>query len=63
MENDPDPRYKWRAMFVVSIGIFMATLDSSIVNLALPNLTDYFNTDLATIEWVMRLSEKYLKSA
>ncbi|MCD4808777.1 MAG: MFS transporter [Methanosarcinales archaeon] len=53
MENDPDPRYKWRAMLVVSIGIFMATLDASIVNLALPTLTDYFNTDIATIEWVI----------
>ncbi len=53
MENDPDPRYKWRAMFVVSIGIFMATLDASIVNLVLPTLKDYFNTDIATIEWVM----------
>jgi EmrB/QacA subfamily drug resistance transporter len=53
MENDPDPRYKWRAMLVVSIGIFMATLDASIVNIALPTLTDYFNTDLATIEWVI----------
>jgi len=53
MENDPDPRYKWRAMLVVSIGIFMATLDASIVNLALPTLTNYFNTDIATIEWVI----------
>jgi len=53
MENDPDPMYKWRAMLVVSIGIFMATLDASIVNLALPTLTDYFNTDIATIEWVI----------
>ncbi|HIH87569.1 MAG TPA: MFS transporter, partial [Methanosarcinales archaeon] len=53
MENDPESRYKWRAMLVVSIGIFMATLDASIINLALPTLTDYFNTDLATIEWVI----------
>lgn len=53
MENDPDPRYKWRAMLVVSIGTFMATLDASIVNLALPILRNYFNTDIATIEWVM----------
>ncbi len=53
MKNDPDPRYKWRAMLVVSIGIFMATLDASIVNLALPTLRNYFNTDIATIEWVI----------
>ena len=53
MENEPDPRYKWRAMLVVSIGIFMATLDGSIVNIALPTLTTYFNTDIPTIEWVI----------
>jgi EmrB/QacA subfamily drug resistance transporter len=53
MENDSDPRYKWRAMLVVSIGIFMSTLDASILNIALPTLTSYFNTDIATIEWVI----------
>jgi MFS family permease len=45
--------YKWKAMSVVWIGIFMATLDGSIVNLALPVLTDFFKTDLTTIEWVV----------
>ena len=53
MENDPESRYKWRAMLVVSIGIFMSTLDASILNIALPTLTSYFNTDIATIEWVI----------
>lgn len=40
-------------MFVVSIGVFMATLDGSIVNVALPTLTRHFNTDLNTIQWVL----------
>lgn len=40
-------------MFVVSIGVFMATLDGSIVNVALPTLTRYFSTDIATIQWVL----------
>jgi len=48
-----DPEYKWRAMFVVSVGVFMATIDGSIVNLALHTLTKYFNTDIATITWVI----------
>jgi len=48
-----DPGYKWRAMLVVSVGIFMATLDGSIVNIALPTLTKYFNTDISTIVWVI----------
>lgn len=45
--------YKWKAMFTVWIGIFMATLDGSIVNVALPTLTEYFRTDIITIEWVV----------
>ncbi len=45
--------YKWRAMLVVSVGVFMATLDGSIVNIALPTLTKYFNTDINTIVWVI----------
>jgi EmrB/QacA subfamily drug resistance transporter len=45
--------YKWKAMLTVWIGIFMATLDGSIVNVALPTLTEYFKTDITTIEWVI----------
>jgi EmrB/QacA subfamily drug resistance transporter len=45
--------YKWKAMGVVWIGIFMATLDGSIVNVALPTLTKFFKTDITTIEWVV----------
>ena len=45
--------YKWRVMLVVSIGVFMSTLDSSIISVSLPTLTDYFNTDIPTIEWVI----------
>ena len=52
MKNDHESMYKWRAMLVVSIGTFMATLDASIVNLALPILKNYFNTDIATIQVV-----------
>jgi EmrB/QacA subfamily drug resistance transporter len=45
--------YKWKVMFTVWIGVFMATLDASIVNVALPTLTQYFKTDITTIEWVV----------
>jgi EmrB/QacA subfamily drug resistance transporter len=45
--------YKWKAMFTVWIGVFMATLDGSIVNVALPTLTEYFKTGITTIEWVV----------
>jgi len=45
--------YKWKAMLTVWIGIFMATLDGSILNVALPTLTQVFKTDITTIEWVV----------
>ncbi|MBU3966871.1 MAG: MFS transporter, partial [Euryarchaeota archaeon] len=53
IQEQTDPGYKWRAMFVVSVGVFMATLDGSIVNIALPTLTEYFKTDISTIVWVI----------
>ncbi|MCX9013400.1 MAG: MFS transporter [Candidatus Methanoperedens sp.] len=53
MDDRTDNVYKWRAMFVVSIGVFMATLDGSIVNVALPTLTRHFDTGLSTIQWVL----------
>src|SRR5665648_362315 len=45
--------YKWHVMLVVSIVVFMSTLDSSIISVSLPTLTDYFKTDIPTIEWVI----------
>lgn len=53
MQQNPDEGYKWQAMIVVSIGVFMATLDGSIVNISLPTLAKYYNTDITTIEWVI----------
>ncbi len=44
--------YKWRALMAVAIGTFMATLDSSIVNVSLPTLAHEFGADITTVEWV-----------
>jgi EmrB/QacA subfamily drug resistance transporter len=35
------------------MGVFMATLDSSIVNIALPTLVESLNTDFAAVQWVV----------
>ncbi|HMN59615.1 MAG TPA: DHA2 family efflux MFS transporter permease subunit, partial [Anaerolinea sp.] len=43
----------WVSMSGIGMGVFMATLDSSIVNISLPTLVDVFHTSLATIEWVV----------
>jgi EmrB/QacA subfamily drug resistance transporter len=44
---------KSRVLATVACGTFMATLDSSIVNIALPTLTKALQTDLRSIKWVI----------
>jgi len=44
---------KWLALSGLGMGIFMATLDMSIVNIAMPTFVQAFKTDLATVEWVV----------
>lgn len=41
------------AITAVALGTFMSALDSSVVNIALPNISSHFNTNLSTIEWVV----------
>lgn len=44
---------KWWVMASVAMGVFLATIDGSIVNIALPNLVADFNMPLAVVEWVV----------
>lgn len=44
---------KWLILTSVSLGSLMATLDGSIVNIALPAIQDDFRIDLTTVEWVV----------
>ncbi|MCM0604552.1 MAG: MFS transporter [Xanthomonadaceae bacterium] len=44
---------KWWVLTAVACGTFMATLDSSIVTIALPTLTKEFSTDLVHVKWVV----------
>lgn len=48
-----DQPKKWSVFFLVATAIFMSTLDSSIVNVALPAVMKDFTVPLATIEWVL----------
>ena len=45
--------YKWQAAVVCAIGLFMAVLDNTIVNVALPQMQAAFHTDRTTITWVV----------
>src|SRR5215470_9494473 len=45
--------YKWQAAIVTAVGLFMAILDNTIVNVALPQMRESFHTDQNTIIWVV----------
>ena len=47
------PPHRWAALAMLALGVFMGTLDVSIVNVALPTMTRELQTDLATIQWVV----------
>jgi len=55
MENINDKIYKnrWLILFNVVLVTFMACLDSSIVNVALPKMSEELNVSMASIEWVV----------
>ncbi|MGI9861188.1 DHA2 family efflux MFS transporter permease subunit [Moorella naiadis] len=54
--NGGSGQVSWTVPVLVAlIGAFMAILDSSIVNVALPTMMRVFNTDTATIEWVVTI--------
>jgi EmrB/QacA subfamily drug resistance transporter len=44
---------KWYVMAATAMGVFLATIDGSIVNVALPTLVRAFGTTFATVEWVV----------
>lgn len=43
---------RWWILATVMVGTFMAPLDGSITNIALPVLRDHFGTSIASVEWV-----------
>lgn len=44
---------KWLIFLVVSLGVFLSTLDSSMVNIALPTIMAEFDSPLHKTEWVV----------
>ncbi len=45
--------YKWIVAAVVIFGLFMTILDSTIVNIAIPQLQNAFGADLTSVQWVL----------
>ncbi len=44
--------YKWLVLGTVGLGVLTSTVDGSIVNIALPDLRQVFNTDAGTVVWI-----------
>ena len=44
---------KWYVMIAVGAGIFLSTIDGSIVNVALPTLARSFEVNFAIVQWVV----------
>lgn len=54
MANGGEQANKWAVLAIVGIGVFMATIDSSIVNISLPTIAKEFHVGLSgAVEWVI----------
>lgn len=47
------PRRAWTALIVLMLGMFMALLDTTIVNVALPTIRTSLNASEATLSWII----------
>lgn len=52
-EHKIDYSRKWLVMAAVGSGMFLSTVDGSIVNLALPTLSRTFDSSFAVVQWVV----------
>ncbi len=52
-QSNVDYSRKWYVLLSVGMGIFLATIDGSIVNVALPTLEAAFDASFASVQWVV----------
>jgi len=46
---------RWRVFFLVAVGIFMSTLDGSIVNIAVPIIMKELQVSVVAVQWVIMI--------
>ncbi|HEX5635814.1 MAG TPA: MFS transporter, partial [Gammaproteobacteria bacterium] len=51
--EEVDYSRKWHAMATVGTGVFLATVDGSIINVSLPTLVRALHTEFAVVQWVV----------
>ena len=54
MRNNPDTR-DWPIVLTAATGLFLSTLDTGIINVALPTLELYFRMSVGTVSWTITL--------
>jgi EmrB/QacA subfamily drug resistance transporter len=50
---DQTGKAKWRIFLLVGAGVFLSTMDSSMVNVALPSIMRSFSAPLIQVQWVV----------
>ena len=45
-------KYKWIALAIITVGTFMSSLDSSIVNIAIPSISSDLGSSFEIIQWI-----------
>ena len=46
------PEYKWNVLGITTIGVFMVSLDSSILNIAIPSISKDLKASFQIIQWI-----------
>lgn len=49
----PKLELKWRVFLIIAVGILIATLDSSILNIANPSIAREFGVEINDVQWVV----------
>ncbi len=45
--------FKWQTLIIVCAGIFMSTLDGSILNIANPTIAEFYGVSMQNVQWVV----------
>ena len=50
--NTPHDRRRWYALLILSLSLMLVIMDSTIVNVAIPSISEEFNASFNSVEWV-----------
>ena len=53
--KETTPNFKWWAFGAIAVGTFISVVGHGSVLVALPSIAEYFNMDLPTVQWVIKV--------